>query len=106
MKIPVDDWHFKSLEGDCLVVDLYLLNGQHAILEAHPMKDEQAPDGDIPEMVVTGEMPGEKVHEEGMRRRWIARPPSASCEWSHVELSGALLRQIQERLHSRLLKPY
>ena len=54
MKIGVDDWHFKYCENDTLLLDVFLDNGQHAMLEVNPMKNPQVPNGEIPEMIVVG----------------------------------------------------
>ena len=41
MKIGVDDWHFKYSENDTLLLDVFLDNGQHAMLEVNGMKNPQ-----------------------------------------------------------------
>jgi len=98
MKISVDDWHFKYSENETLLLDVFLNNGQHALLEVNPMKNTRAPKGEVPEMIVFCELPGEKVAEEGCPARWIARPPSRDCPWSCVEVPLALMQQIKDRM--------
>src|ERR1051325_5116010 len=39
MKITTDDWRFRPPDNDMLVVDVFLNNGQHAVLEVCPMKN-------------------------------------------------------------------
>jgi hypothetical protein len=99
MIILADDWHFHTVVGETVVVDLYLDNGQHALLEVNPMRDQAAVNGDIPEIIVFCEMPGEKLDTNPGTGRWIARPPSRSCPWSNVQLPQALWEQIRSRLH-------
>lgn len=98
MKITADDWHFRSFENDTLVIDLFLSNGQHAILEVSPMKNSNAPNGQIPEMVLFCEFPGEKVAEENCVGRYVTRPPDRTCAWSNVLIPSALMQQIRQRL--------
>jgi hypothetical protein len=98
MKINVDDWHFKPSPPDSLSLDLYLDNGQHALLEVYPMRHPTAINGEIPEMVVFCELPGEKLAEGNCHARWVARPPDRSCPWSNVQAPLALMQQIRERL--------
>ena len=64
MKIGVDDWHFKYSDNDTLLLDLFLDNGQHALLEVNPMKNPHVVNGEIPEMIVFCELPGEKVKRD------------------------------------------
>ena len=104
MKIGVDDWHFKYSENDTLLLDLFLDNGQHALLEVNPMKNPQVVNGEIPEMIVFCELPGEKVAEQNCPARWISRPPGKSCAWSNVEVPLALTQQIKDRMG--LLQPH
>jgi hypothetical protein len=98
MRISADDWHFRSSENDMLVFDVFLSNGQHAVLEVCPMKNANLANGQIPEMVVFCEFPGEKVSEGNCAARWIARPPDRSCAWSSVQIPPALMQQIRQRL--------
>lgn len=98
MKITADDWHFRSFENDTLVIDLFLSNGQHAILSVSPMKNGSAPNGQIPEMVVFCEFPGEKVAENNCAARWVARPPDRTCAWSNVQIPPSLMQQIRQKL--------
>jgi|SRR5689334_5848085 len=98
MKIRADDWHFRCVEGGAIVFDIFLSNAQHALLEAYPMKHPESPNGQIPELVVFCEMPGEKIAAGGCVARWITRPPDRSCPWSNVELPPSLMVQIQQRL--------
>ena|ERR1051325_1282574 len=99
MKISADDWHFRPAENETLVVvDIFLSNAQHAILEVCPMKYPNLPNGQIPEMLVFCEFPGEKVTEGNCPARWITRPPDKSCAWSNVQIPPALMQQIREKL--------
>ena|SRR2546425_3023079 len=98
MKIGVDDWHFRDPAGDTLVLDVFLDNGQHGVLEVNPMKSTQVVNGDIPEMIVFCEMPGEKLADGTCPARWIARPPNKTCAWSNVQVPMALVQQIKDRL--------
>src|ERR671925_1857776 len=98
MKISVDDWHFKHSETETLVLDLFLDNGQHAMLEVNPMKSTQVVNGEIPEMIVFCELPGEKLADGTCPARWIARPPNRNCAWSNVQVPMALMQQIKDRL--------
>ena len=98
MKLNVDDWRFRPSEGDTVALDVYLDNGQHSLLEVNHMKNSQVVNGDIPEMIVFCELPGEKLAEGTCKARWIARPPDRSCPWSNVQVPMALLVQIKDRL--------
>ncbi len=98
MKIGVDDWHFKYSENDTLLLDVFLDNGQHALLEVNPMKNTNVPNGEIPEMIVFCELPGEKVAEQNCPARWISRPPDKNCPWSNVQVPQSLTLQIRDRL--------
>ncbi len=99
MIINVDDWRFKpELDNGCAVaVELFLTNGQLARLEVFPLVNPNAEGDQIPELVVLGEAPGEKLHESPPRR-WITRAPHRQSEWSQVELSETLIRQINDKL--------
>ena len=100
MKLNVDDWHFTTTPNpnSVVAVDLYLDNGQHARLEVIPLINPYVEADQIPEIIIYCEMPGEKLLEEPEPRRWITRPADRSCEWSSVELSPTLIRQINDRL--------
>lgn len=98
MRIEADDWHFRASDNGMLVVDLFLSNGQHAILEVSPMMNPHVPNGQIPEMVVFCEFPGEKPNENSCVARWVTRPPERTCPWSNVQISPALAQQIRQRL--------
>ena len=98
MNIGVDDWHFRAAESDSLVVDVFLNNGQHALMEVNPMRNPHLVNGEIPEMILFGECPGETLHEASPPARWIARPPSPQCQWSRVQLPPVLCQQIQQHL--------
>ena len=99
MIINVDDWRFKSEQdnGCAVAVELYLTNGQLARLEVFPLLNPNSTDDQIPELVVLGEAPGEKLHDSPPRR-WITRAPHRQSEWSQVELSETLIRQINDKL--------
>jgi hypothetical protein len=98
MKISVDDWHFRDSAGGMLVLDVFLGNGQHGVMEVNPMKNRMVPNGDVPEIIMFCELPGEKVAESGCPTRWVSRPPSRECVWSNVQMPAALLEQIRSRL--------
>ena len=104
MKIGVDDWHFKYSENDTLLLDVFLDNGQHALLEVNPMKNHHVSNGEIPEMIVFCELPGEKVTEQNCPARWISRPPDKSLPWSNVQVPQSLSQQIKDRLG--ILQPH
>src|SRR5206468_8986980 len=104
MKIGVDDWHFKYSENDTLLLDVFLDNGQHAMLEVNGMKNPQVPNGEIPEMIVFCELPGEKLAEGTCPCRWISRPPGREFSWSNVQVPLALMQQIKDRMG--LLQPH
>ena len=97
MKISVDDWHFREESAEMLVLDVFLDNGQHAVMEVNPMKSVAVPNGDVPEIILFCELPGEKVSETGCPARWVSRPPSRQCAWSNVTLPAALMEQIRAR---------
>ena len=104
MKISVDDWHFKYSEHETILLDVFLNNGQHGMLEINPMKNATVPNGEIPEMIVFCELPGEKIAEANCPARWISRPPSRECAWSNVQVPLSLMQQIKDRLG--LLQPH
>ena len=99
MKISVDDWHFRDRTEDPLVLDVFLDNGQHALLEVNSMKNVAVVNGEIPEMIVFCELPGERISEENCPARWIARPPNRSCPWSNVQMPMALIEQIKGKMN-------
>jgi hypothetical protein len=104
MRISVDDWRFRDPVDTTLVLDVFLDNGQHALLEVNPMKNPAVVNGDIPETIVFCELPGERISEENCPARWIHRPPDRSCPWSNVQMPMALLQQIKARLgHSSIV---
>ena len=105
MKIGIDDWHFRSAASDMLVLDLYLDNGQHALLEVFSMNNPHAAHAHIPEMVVFCELPGEKMSDNCGPGRWISRPPERNCQWSNVQAPPALMEQIRSRLGEHHLQP-
>ena len=98
MKITADDWHFRPGESTTVVADLFLSNGQHALLEVNAMRDAAVTNGQIPEMIVFCEFLGEKLTEGTCRSRWVSRPPDKTCPWSNVEIPPALLQQIKRKL--------
>ncbi|MCL4179407.1 MAG: hypothetical protein KJ072_16895 [Verrucomicrobia bacterium] len=100
MKISIDDWHFRDRTDAPLVLDVFLDNGQHAVLEVNSMKDPTVVNGEIPEMIVFCELPGEKISGDDCPARWIARPPNRSCPWSNVQVPMALMEQIKARMQS------
>ena len=100
MKISVDDWHFREESAEMLVLDVFLDNGQHAVMEVNPMKNAAVPNGQVPEIIVFSELPGEKVSETGCPARWVSRPPSRQCSWSNVTLPAALMEQIRARFYA------
>lgn len=102
MKITIDDWHFRPGQDETLLVDLFLGNGQHALLGVNPMRNRNAVNGDIPELIVFGELPGEKLTEGSYIARWITRPPERTCPWSNLQLPPALFQQIKDRTAASL----
>lgn len=100
MKLNADDWHFIAPpdDGSVVAVDLFLDNGQHARLMVYPLINPYCQGDQVPEIVVVCEMPGEKLQSEHHTKRWITRAPDKSCEWSTVELSGTLIRQLNDKL--------
>jgi hypothetical protein len=98
MKIGVEDWHFRSIENDVIIYDLYLGNGQHAILEVNPLRNPKAGGEMVPEIIVFCELPGEKFDDGTCHSRWLSRAPDNNCLWSHVEVPTALNRDIEDKL--------
>lgn len=98
MKTQVDDWQFRPAEQDVIAVELFLDNGQRAVLEVLPLAYCRSNADAGCEMVVWCEMPGEVLADGTCRARWISRAPDASCQWSRINLPPALLEQIEERL--------
>ena len=98
MKTSIDDWRFKAAEEGVLLADVYLANGQHALLEVNPLINPKQPGQPVPEIIVFCEMPGERIAGGCGPGRWIARPPNRSCSWSNVEIPPALEQQIHDRL--------
>jgi hypothetical protein len=107
MKIEVEDWNFRNEKSArrMVAVDLFLGNGQRAVLEILPLYNPCSPEAQVPEVVVRCEMPGEKINQTSERRRWLSRAPDKSCEWSSVELTDTLVRQINEKLEGLLAEP-
>ena len=105
MTIIADDWHFKQHDQNALLVDLFLSNGQHALLEVNPMKVPQLTNGQFPEMIVFCELLGERISNSSCPSRWISRPPAKSCPWSNVQIPPALMQQIREKLGYGELAP-
>jgi len=101
MKTQVDDWQFLPSEVHVLAIELFLDNGQRAILEVFPLIYSRTGQGAGCEMVVWCEVPGEVVDNQTCKARWISRAPDVNCAWSHVELPPALLQQIEEHLSTR-----
>ena len=98
MKYQVDDWHFRPTENDVVAAELFLDNGQKAILEVLPLIYSQTQTAAGSEMIVWCELPGEMSDEGTCTARWISRPPDTKCPWSHVELPPVLAEQINEKL--------
>lgn len=98
MKTQVDDWQFRPTENEVLAVELFLDNGQRAVLEVLPLIYSRTGAAAGCEMIVWCEIPGEVLDDGTCKARWIHRSPDASCLWSHVALPPALLQQIDERL--------
>jgi hypothetical protein len=59
----------------------------------------------IPEIAVLCELPGESVNSENPVRRWIARPPDDSCEWSKVDMSDTFIRQVNQKIDEIFAEP-
>ncbi|HAV61982.1 MAG TPA: hypothetical protein DCY13_06420, partial [Verrucomicrobiales bacterium] len=85
-------------EQDVIAVELYLDNGQRAVLEVLPLVYSRGSGDAGCEMIVWCEMPGEMLADGTCKARWISRAPEPSCPWSHVSLPPALLQQIEEHL--------
>jgi hypothetical protein len=102
MRITADDWHFRGVVDGTVVFDLFLDNGQHALLEVNPMWNQHVVNGDIPEIVVFCELPGERLQNDTGTARWLSRPPERRCSWSNVELPPALWQQIKNRVAERM----
>ncbi len=98
MKYQVDDWHFRLAENNVVAAELFLDNGQKAILEVLPLNYDNTQSSAGNEMIVWCEMPGEMVTEGTCQARWITRPPDNKCPWSRVEIPPGLMGQIEERL--------
>jgi len=98
MKTRVDDWQFRATENEVVAVELFLDNGQRAVLEVLPLVYSRTAAAAGCEMIVWCEIPGEVLDDGTCKARWIQRAPDASCPWSHVELPPALLEQIDEHL--------
>ncbi len=100
MRIQIEDWKFiePETEGCIVAADLTLDNACDARIEIFPMIYANVGGEVIPEIVVTAELPGESVNAGSPVKRWIARPPDESCEWSKVELSETFIRQINEKI--------
>lgn len=100
MRISIDDWKFITPEAEgCIVAaDLNLDNAQTARIEIYPMIYANVGGEVIPEIVVIGELPGESADSATPIRRWIARPPDESSEWSKVDLSETFIRQVNQKI--------
>lgn len=75
MKYQVDDWHFRPTESNVLAAELFLDNGQKAILEVLPLAYQRTQNSAGNEMIVWSELPGELTDEGTCTARWISRPP-------------------------------
>jgi len=102
MKTAIDDWRFKTADEGILLADVYLANGQHALLEVNPLVNPKVSAESVPEIIVFCEMPGERITGGCGPGRWISRPPNRSCPWSSVEIPPALEHQIRDRLAGML----
>lgn len=102
MRLSVDDWQFlaPTTSGSVLAVDLFLDNGQQARMEVFPLFYPDPTGEQIPEIIVSCEMPGERRGQRSEIKRWISRPPDKSCAWSQVQLTPALIRQMNEMLEA------
>jgi hypothetical protein len=98
VNINIDDWNFRVPQKNTLVLDVFLDNGQHGLLEVFPLKNHDGTLNQFPEMVMFGELSGETIQEGQNVARWISRPPQRSCPWSRVQVPPALLQQIAERI--------
>lgn len=98
--LQADDWKFitPTTPGGAVAVELFLNNGQYARLEVFPLVDANGSVDQVPEIVVSCEMPGERLNLPPETKRWISRPPDKDCPWSRVELSPTLIRQINDML--------
>ena len=100
MRIQIEDWKFIEPENDgCIVAaDLTLDNACEARIEIYPMIYANVGGEVIPEIVVLAELPGESINAGDHVKRWVARPPDESCEWSKVDLSETFIRQINGKI--------
>lgn len=100
MIIQVDKWHLLSEPdpGCSLSYDVQLENAQLARLNIVALINPFHPGPPTPEIYVYCEMPGERFTQGEPVRRWIARPPHAACEWSHVDLPDKLIKEIHALL--------
>lgn len=106
MKTAIDDWRFKAAQEGILLADVYLANGQHALLEVNPLINPKQTKESVPEIILFCEMPGERMSGGCGPGRWISRPPNRSCPWSSVEIPPALELQIRDRLAAMLTETH
>lgn len=100
MIIQIDKWSLLPAPdpGCSLSYDVQLENAQRARLVVVALINPFLAGPPVPEIYVYCEMPGERFDQGEPVRRWIARPPHAACEWSHVELPDKLAKEIQTLL--------
>jgi len=100
MRIQIEDWNFiePRHEGCIVAAELTLDNACEALIEIYPMIYANVGGEVIPEIVVLGELPGEAPDAGDHVKRWVARPPDESCEWSKVELGETFIRQVNEKI--------
>ena len=107
MRIAIDDWKFITpvAEGCIVAANLNLDNAQTARIEVYPMIYANVGGEVIPEIAVLCELPGESVNSENPVRRWIARPPDDSCEWSKDDMSDTFIRQVNQKIDEIFAEP-
>jgi hypothetical protein len=100
MIIQVDKWRLlpEPDQGCSLTYEVQLENAQLARLNVVALINPFHPGPPAPEIFITCEMPGERPNQGDLIRRWIARPPHSGCEWSHVELTDKLTKEIHDLL--------
>ena len=73
MKTQIDDWQFRPSEPETLAADLFLDNGQRAVLEVLPLLYSRTGAAAGCEMIVWCELPGELIDDGTCKARWVSR---------------------------------
>jgi hypothetical protein len=102
MIIQIDKWHLLAEPdaGCSLTYEVQLANAQLARMNVVALINPFLAGPPVPEIYIYCEMPGERLTQGEPVRRWITRPPNSACEWSHVELSDKLTKEIHALLSS------